>query len=400
MKLGFVCRFDPENEKEFRRALSGIIWHMLKEFEAQGVEIEYFGPITGGFMAEIAAKAIRGINKLFRLKRPLRPECNPFILGKMAKEVEKRVRNSQVDAILAQDLTRMAYVNLDIPIFYWRDANFMDLYKTYKGYKKTHPISIKWAHEQERRAMNSATITFFSSECSYETATSFLNGIPLSKVKVIPMGANHSYHLNREDINRFIARRPRDLCHLLFFGVDWKRKGGDIAVEICRILNQRGTRTKLDIVGSDFEINPEIMPYVNKHGFVKKYTSEGAEKLRNLLENTHFLVHPATAEAYGCVLPEACSFGIPCITNSVGGLPTIVKNGKNGFVFPVGTPAASYADCIEEIFHDYNRYMQLAKTAFEEYEQRLNWRVAVSRAKDLIEEAISVRQEKNSPSLK
>ena len=47
----------------------------------------------------------------------------------------------------------------------------------------------------------------------------------------------------------FWRRRGTDICRLLFLGVDWHRKGGDIALAVAELLNQKGIRTELDIVG-------------------------------------------------------------------------------------------------------------------------------------------------------
>ena len=68
-------------------------------------------------------------------------------------------------------------------------------------------------------------------------------------MKVVPFGANISRQQNLEDVRRMIGQRPTNCCKLLFVGVDWCPKGGDIAVEIARGLNQRGLETEATIVG-------------------------------------------------------------------------------------------------------------------------------------------------------
>ena len=40
-----------------------------------------------------------------------------------------------------------------------------------------------------------------------------------------------------------------DHLHVLFLGVDWVRKGGEIAVKTCRLLNGNGIKTTLHVVG-------------------------------------------------------------------------------------------------------------------------------------------------------
>ena len=388
MRIGFIATFDPNNREEFSHAFSGIFWHMLKEFEAQGDEIEFLGPIKPDLLTNLMSKSIGIINRIFRLKPCLMAHYHPFILERMARKAESFVQRKKVDVVLSQATLVMSHYNSEIPLVYWRDANFADLNGTYEGgFTNIHPRSIEWANQHEYRAMNKAQLNIFSSECSYDTATSVYK-IPSSKIAIVPFGANHTYNITKEYIDEIIKKRPNDICRLLFIGIDWERKGGKVAVEICRQLNQRGIRSQLDIVGAKFEVDADTLPYINMHGFVNKHTPEGAKKLRELFENSHFFIHPAQAEAYGCVLCEASSFGVPCIANSVGGIPTIVKNEKNGYLFSPNTPASSYVDYIEKTFSDYNHYIKLAETTFDEYEQRLNWTLAVKHAREVIRKVV------------
>ena len=48
---------------------------------------------------------------------------------------------------------------------------------------------------------------------------------------------------------RMIEARPNDRCRLLFVGIGWERKGGDVAVEVARLLNDRGLPTELTMLG-------------------------------------------------------------------------------------------------------------------------------------------------------
>lgn len=391
MRIGFVSRWNLVDVEIRRMAFSGIIWHILKEFEAQGDRIEYIGPVEQNLIAKSVTTSIKILNRLKVFTPPAYSKYHPTILAQTARQVEKLVVNKKVDVLLAQDSTVMAHFSSNIPLIYWRDANFADIQDAYKAYSNLHPVSIEWAHKHELKAMNRADLNIFSSECSYKTAT-LTYGIPSNKVAAIPFGANHDFEISPEDIDRCITSRSRDVCRLLFIGLEWERKGGDIAVEICRILNQKGVPTTLDIVGYDFAVDPAISHRIRAHGRIDKFTSEGSTKLRQLLEQSHFLVHPARAEAYGCVLCEACSFGIPCVTSSVGGISTIIKNGKNGIAFSPNIPASTYATYIEENFRHYSQYLQIAKSAYFEYQKRLNWQVAVAKARELIVEMLQRKQ--------
>jgi glycosyltransferase involved in cell wall biosynthesis len=76
------------------------------------------------------------------------------------------------------------------------------------------------------------------------------------------------------------------------------------------------------------------------------------------------------------VFAEANSFGLPVITTEVGGIPTVIRNGVNGMMFPLEAPPEDYSRWIAELFFDRIRNAALVRNSFEEYQKRLNWRVA------------------------
>jgi glycosyltransferase involved in cell wall biosynthesis len=72
---------------------------------------------------------------------------------------------------------------------------------------------------------------------------------------------------------------------------------------------------------------------------------------------------------------EASAFGLPSITTATGGIPGVVADGINGYCLPLSAPAAQYADLIEGILADRERYQKLACASFQRFEERLNWKV-------------------------
>jgi glycosyltransferase involved in cell wall biosynthesis len=201
---------------------------------------------------------------------------------------------------------------------------------------------------------------------------------------VVPFGANIECKRNVDDIKTIIAKRPKDICKLLFLGVDWCRKGGDIAVEITEALNRQGLRTELTIVGCHPPSN--VPEFVNVRGFVSKDTKEGQAVLDRLLGQSHFLLLPSRADCVPVVIPEANSFGAPVVTSNVGGIPTVVRTGANGAMFPLEKFVEDASNFIRNSMKNSSLYSQLAVNSFGQYESRLNWKVAGTRVKELLEE--------------
>jgi|LQYC01.1.fsa_nt_gi Glycosyltransferase len=63
-------------------------------------------------------------------------------------------------------------------------------------------------------------------------------------------------------------------------------------------------------------------------------------------------VLPSTDEPWGLIINETMNFGLPIITtDQVGATPDLVKDGENGFIYPVGD-IKKLADCLLKLLSD------------------------------------------------
>jgi len=203
-------------------------------------------------------------------------------------------------------------------------------------------------------------------------------------VKVVPFGANIECNRTLNDIQTLVSNRAKNLCKLLFLGVEWDRKGADIAIETAAELNRRGLKTELIIVGCNPPENYKIPGFVSIKGYISKATPEGQATINQLLSEAHLLILPSRAECCAVVIAEANSFGVPVVTSDVGGIPTAVSNGINGSAFSLQTFVEQASDFILTSMESPTSYQQLAKSAFGEYENRLNWQAAGKSVKTLL----------------
>src|SRR6185436_3482760 len=97
------------------------------------------------------------------------------------------------------------------------------------------PVSLARGHAMEQRAIDRAALAIYSSDWAASSAIARYHA-DRNKVKVVPFGANIEESRTLEEVRAMIAARPRDVCRLLFVGVGWERKGGDIAIEVARLL--------------------------------------------------------------------------------------------------------------------------------------------------------------------
>jgi glycosyltransferase involved in cell wall biosynthesis len=224
---------------------------------------------------------------------------------------------------------------------------------------------------QEEEALDHCTIGVYSSNWAAAGARKLTEP---RKIRVVSFGANmavdHDRNAVEEWVDARLTREPVE-CRLLLIGVDWRRKGGDAAVETARLLNEMGVNTKLTIVGCQPE--GEVPEFVEVLGFISKQTSEGRDRLKELYRKATFFILPTKAESSAIVYCEASAFGVPILTFKTGGAEDYVRNGINGICLPCDSKPESFAESVMELIKDKDCYSALCLRGFSEYKDRLNW---------------------------
>ena len=387
MHLAYVTTHDPHNPSLW----AGTTYHMARALEAQGIKLSFIGPLREHGRVWLKAQQV-AYAKLFGAA--LHRDREPVVLDGYARQIVERVREieragGKIDAIFSPGTIAIARLEIDKPIIFWTDATYAGIVAEYVWELPASKRSRKLGDEQERGAIRRSALAIYSSDWAARSAIEHYGADP-ARVKVVPLGANIDGAQSRsvDDVARMIDARPFDRCRLLFVGVGWERKGGDVAVEVARRCNEdHKLPTELLVLGSNPPANAKLPEFVKPVGFVDKKTPEGRAKFDELFGSSHFLLLPARAEAFGVVLCEANSYGVPDLATRVGGIPTIVRDGVNGILF-APDDARTMAELIAELMRDPARYRALARSSFDEYQKRLNWSVAGATVKRLIEEAI------------
>jgi glycosyltransferase involved in cell wall biosynthesis len=317
-----------------------------------------------------------------------RQDREPSLLRSYAAQVGKALASINCDVVFSPGTLPIACLETDKPVVFWTDSTFAGMVDFYPGYTNLCTESVKRGNQMDRSALDRCCLAIYSSEWAASTALRNYTVDP-RKVKVVPFGANIDGLQDTDDVARITAAKVGDVCRLLFVGVDWVRKGGDFTLAVAELLTRRGVRIELDIVGC---IPPRDMPdYVRVHGYVSKGTQHGTETLKRLFSECHFLLHPSRAECFGLALAEAASFALPCLATNVGGTSSVVTDGVNGRLFNLDEGVDAYCAHIQSVFASKHDYDRLACSSFREYSERLNWAVAGRRVRELIEEAVELR---------
>ena len=342
MKIAFLTSHDPLDS----RSWSGILLYMYKALERQCGDVVSLGPARQKLQlaGKATAKALRILSG-FNFD-----STHTVALSKaLARTFRQRIAAADFDVIFAPvAATELAYLDTELPVVYYGDLTarlFLDYAANVTGLSRW---SVKQMEHIELRALARADHLVYASQWAADSAINNY-AVPREKVSVIPMGANLDEIPGIDQITA--ARQPgaSKECRLLFVGVDWERKGGDVALTAMRELRRRGIDAHLTVVGcsppgSISDPHLQILP------FLSKSVPEQRKQLNDLFLHSDFMLFPTHREAFGVVCCEANAFGLPLLASNTGGVP--VRNGENGLLLENGASGSEYADAVQSLSTD------------------------------------------------
>jgi glycosyltransferase involved in cell wall biosynthesis len=285
-----------------------------------------------------------------------------------SRQLEKELLKKKVDLLFVPSAPQLiAYCKTDIPIIYMTDATFFQLQGYYPLFRDIADYNIRQGVALDKSAFENSAHCMLATDWAKQSAIKDY-GIDENKITIAPFGANLEKTPGLDELKK----EKNKVCNLLFLGVEWERKGGQIALDAFRILQKNGFPSHLTIIGCLPPVavpdkNITVIPFINK-----KNKAE-ADKLYEITRNSDFLLLPTRAECSGIVYCEAGAFGVPSITTDTGGVSTNVQHGINGFTLPLSATAYDYADIIQKTFCNDDVYWQLSKNCRKNFEEELNW---------------------------
>jgi len=380
MKIALLHAFDTRD----KRTWSGTNYNIARTLEKYCGEIFHLSPIPS-FKEMLFGRAIHKSSRIIFGKN-FRYH-NSFLLAKRyANVTAQRLRGQSFDVIVAPaGATEIAFLQTDIPIVLVEDATYELLFDYYPICSNLLRRSIYEMNVIQDLALKKANAVIYSSSWAARSALEDYGADP-KKIHVVPFGANLDEPPSREVV---LARKKSERCRLLFLGVEWVRKGGDIAIETLLKLDELGIQAELIVCGCTppEKIVHERMKVIP---FLDKNDEKQRKELEQLLISADFLLVPTRAEAYGLVFCEAAAFGLPVIATDTGGVSEIIRDGENGFLLPYEARGDAYAELIARISHDDQRYAALVRASRAAYEDRLNWDAWGMTVKDILNEMLRI----------
>jgi glycosyltransferase involved in cell wall biosynthesis len=376
-KIGFCCTWpatDPNANSGYAFSIRN---QLLARYEVSDLLLQPLWPRVAFLPYKLAAR-MRGQQYGY--------EREPLYLAALARAMEAWARESRLDAIVCPTTVPVTRYRGSVPVVVVADQVFPSALGSYLAC--AFPRYHRQGLAQEREALAQCAAASFP---TYEAAAAAVRdcGADPARVHVIPWGANLPVEPLREEIERAVRSRARDVCSLVFIGREWERKGGDLVLATFETLRSRGVPARLTIIGSSPPI--DVSEAVRVIPFLDKQSENGWREFSDILAAAHLLFVPSRAEAYGQVYCEAAAFGVPSVARAVGGVPSLVADGRAGILVDAGTVTAEeIAARIAALWSDRAAYETMALAARDDYEQRLNWTRFGERFSEVVDRVIAV----------
>lgn len=381
MKIAYISYEDSHNVKAWSGTISFIAKYLEKDNDVIRID-NLFSPIDYIF---------KGLSAIWRLfGKSADYKRNRFFVRMVCNRIQKKLDSLEYDLIFSAGSTYITFLKSDKPIVIWADATYLTIVNNHFQYNKLSTRQIKVGNQLEIDALNNCNKLIFSSEIPANSAISDYN-IPASKVKIIPFGANVLHNNQESDIIKFNSEKNKNKIKLLFIGVYWNNKGGDILLDIFKEFQMMSTDYELEIVGSTPTKIPNIVG-VTFHGYLDKSIPEENKKFINLFESSHYFILPTRSEAFGIAFVEANSYGLPAFGSDLGGVPDIIENGINGELIDIKKSPKELALQIHKYITE-SSYNEKSLRAFRHYQENFTWDKSIEKVNRILEELTTSEQE-------
>ena len=119
----------------------------------------------------------------------------------------------------------------------------------------------------------------------------------------------------------------------------------DVVEIFCKVRSRIPSRLLLVGDGPD---RPKVEQFARERGVFDSITFIGNVPLvEEILVGADLFLLPSETESFGLAALEALSCEVPVIATAVGGLPEVIREGENGYLFPVGDVESMATAAIE-----------------------------------------------------
>jgi glycosyltransferase involved in cell wall biosynthesis len=215
--------------------------------------------------------------------------------------------------------------------------------------------SQKFIKKIEQAIYEDATMIF---TCGSLPTYSLINQYKIPKEKALTVYAGSNVP------NKFVENDAKYAYkNILFVGVDWKRKGGPVLLEVFEKVLQKHEDASLTIVGcSPKNIK---LPNCTVVGKIKE------DQVPEYYNKATIFCLPTLREPFGIVFVEAMHYKLPIVANNIGSIPDMIINDFNGYL--VDNNVNEYADRICNLLDDPKKCKQLGENGYTYAQSKFTW---------------------------
>lgn len=407
LRVGFLSRWDMNDPN----AMSGTVHHCAKALKNAGIELVDISnlaeinqtawnkpinlePVENNLAPQIYSNAKnfwRRIKKSLSKCTLLWDEQRELRFAKKigARAKQRLIKNNQnLDAVFGVcSSAEIANLDVNVPIIYASDTTAQLYHESYQKYESLSSGCQNAQNKFETQALDKCEYFLPASECGLKSALLDYK-VPPERIKLIEFGA-HITPNQRVAPKKAPTKKNLQLCMV---ASDPVRKQLPLCISVAEELQQRGWRVQLNYIG---EYHPAIAEskLVNWSGKLKLGSAKDSERHRQILRDSHWMLLPSKAEAYGIAACEAAHFGVPCAVSDIGGLPTVVKHNVTGLVLPIAANARDYADALENVLLDGKQYTKMSRASIERATRTLSWDRWAQRVVNVVKECVAVEKQ-------
>jgi glycosyltransferase involved in cell wall biosynthesis len=260
-----------------------------------------------------------------------------------------------------------------LPHFIYTDHTHLENLN-YAG-NKDNLYSPRWI-DMERTIYENAALNFVRSSNVRRSMVEDYK-CPAEKVVLVYAGSNASVGPVKKE-NADYAQP-----HILFVGLDWKRKGGPDLVKAFEIVRGRCPNALLTIVGAKPDIQ---IPNCDVVGPLR------TEELDRYYQKASVFCLPTLLEPFGIVFVEAMTAHLPIVATRVGAIPDFVENGKNGWLLEPGD-VRGIADALTKLLQNPSMAREFGERSYEIAQKRYSWDAVGKRFRENIQRVLDAKSE-------
>lgn len=384
---GKILYISMAESADDRAAWSGTVFQAFKGLQRAGFKVDYLCAMRDykqSFFDKLLCTYWMRIPSLFGKKTRMDESLYSV---KVFRKTLKEFDYSSYDIIFIPtylSIVNAVPKNVKAKIVHLVDATVDSLFEYYTEFSNLWFHNYWEAHYLGKKAFHRSDLLIASSEWCRQNAINQY-GISSDRVKVVEFGAN----IDSKDIPAIDNVKK---CHfplrIYWSGVNWTRKGGDVAFDCCKELIRRRYQVEFHITGMR-DLPKEIceLPWVKNHGFLNKNNPDEYKMLIEIMSQQDIFLFPSKAECSSIALCEANAFGLPCFVYETGGTANYVSNGYNGYMLPLTDSSNDFADLVEASIMN-NELSFLSKNARRKYHEYLNWDCWSKKVKMMIDNIV------------